>query len=413
MLVQQHVDQNVSKLTLDICVCQANKLTYILGFFESGVTGSVGSGRQAQAQIRAGVPNQTGPTLQPAIDGEDQILRSCERVYIALLKGALSPRSTIPPLRYIVLVVSSLAYLLHHSTPSTQVKKIEASLKGIESLFGVVMKECASDPCFIAEEGLRLATEIPTRHRHQFWPKEAIFVRERKIRELQTSSQYHAPVGFFLNPWQHKWNWTIYKYIFEVHAGPLQVIVSRPSVFAQSGPSQSLSSSERMACFKLGERGVPDPYYTLGECFGIFRRVPLEEYPLYLKNILLSIEGCRREVGQLRLCMLVPSAEPEYSSSPSSVPASRTSYWSTCAMWQANEVSDGGGKKQEWAERPGIFAGITRFSPHSPWISSKWIAWNSDRASSRTLAKGFPHLLPWSTVMVLKMKLKCRMRKVR
>jgi hypothetical protein len=27
MLVQQHVDQNVSKFTLDICACQTNKLT--------------------------------------------------------------------------------------------------------------------------------------------------------------------------------------------------------------------------------------------------------------------------------------------------------------------------------------------------------------------------------------------------
>jgi hypothetical protein len=35
---------------------------------------------------------------------------------------------------------------------------VEASLKAIEALFGVGMKEYASDPWFIAEEALRLAT---------------------------------------------------------------------------------------------------------------------------------------------------------------------------------------------------------------------------------------------------------------
>jgi hypothetical protein len=72
--------------------------------------------------------------------------------------AAFIPNDT---LRYTVLVVTLLAistYLVHHSTPCAQVKKVEASLKGIEALFGVVMKECVSDPHFIAEEGLRLAT---------------------------------------------------------------------------------------------------------------------------------------------------------------------------------------------------------------------------------------------------------------
>jgi hypothetical protein len=72
--------------------------------------------------------------------------------------AAFIPNDT---LRYIVLVAASLtisAYLLHQSTPCAQVKKVEVSLKGIEGLFGVVMKECASDPRFIAEEGLRSAT---------------------------------------------------------------------------------------------------------------------------------------------------------------------------------------------------------------------------------------------------------------
>jgi hypothetical protein len=80
-----------------------------------------------------------------------------------LSMGLVTLTAFIPndTLLYIGLVVASLAisaYLVHHSTPCAQLKKLEAYLKGTEALFGVVMKECASDPRFIAEEGLRLAT---------------------------------------------------------------------------------------------------------------------------------------------------------------------------------------------------------------------------------------------------------------
>ncbi|KAJ7290952.1 hypothetical protein C8J57DRAFT_1491477 [Mycena rebaudengoi] len=122
--------------------------------------------------------------------------------------AAFIPNDT---LRYTVLVVTSLAisaYLVHHSTPCAQVKKAETSLKGIEALFSAVMKECVSDPRFIAEKGLRLAT------------------------------------------------------------AKLSVSLLRTRLM-------------------------------------VTKNITWKEYPSYLKNILLSIEECRREVGQSRSSMLV------------------------------------------------------------------------------------------------------------
>ncbi|KAJ7289096.1 hypothetical protein C8J57DRAFT_1213474 [Mycena rebaudengoi] len=90
-------------------------------------------------------------------------------------------------------------------------------------------------------------------------------VRERKIREL-TSSQYHAPVGFFLNPQQHKWNWTIYKFLrSQGHRSP--------SRYQRDWPVSS-SEKEKFMLQSKSENWIRGSQ-TLSECFGIFRRVPL------------------------------------------------------------------------------------------------------------------------------------------
>ncbi|KAJ7173125.1 hypothetical protein C8R43DRAFT_681758 [Mycena crocata] len=107
-------------------------------------------------------------------------------------------------LRYIALLLTLLAfvaYLIWNNTPDRQVSRIDAALKVIDALFHSAANECARDPRFIYEAGLKLTDGIQSAHsgyRHEIYRLKAMSTpfqkpytdhRRVRARNLQTSFQ--------------------------------------------------------------------------------------------------------------------------------------------------------------------------------------------------------------------------------
>ncbi|KAJ7777942.1 hypothetical protein DFH07DRAFT_936549 [Mycena maculata] len=80
--------------------------------------------------------------------------------FLPLVSAVLIPFIPNNILRYATLVVAMVAFVGHfvyHNSPTYQVDTLETSIKNIEVLFDMVVNECAKDPWFVYEAGLKLA----------------------------------------------------------------------------------------------------------------------------------------------------------------------------------------------------------------------------------------------------------------
>ncbi|KAJ7461665.1 hypothetical protein FB451DRAFT_1268781, partial [Mycena latifolia] len=79
--------------------------------------------------------------------------------HLLLISTVLIPFIPDNTMRYIALVFASLsfaAYLVLHNAPTCQVARLDSSVKNTDELFRTAVDECAADPRFILEAGLKL-----------------------------------------------------------------------------------------------------------------------------------------------------------------------------------------------------------------------------------------------------------------
>ncbi|KAJ7326237.1 hypothetical protein DFH08DRAFT_335255 [Mycena albidolilacea] len=79
---------------------------------------------------------------------------------LSLLSLVLIPFIPSSTLQYIAVVLTSISlavYLAYHNTPTRQVGRLDAATKEVNTLFEVATRECAADPRFVYEAGLKLA----------------------------------------------------------------------------------------------------------------------------------------------------------------------------------------------------------------------------------------------------------------
>ncbi|KAJ7120987.1 hypothetical protein C8R44DRAFT_920575 [Mycena epipterygia] len=70
-------------------------------------------------------------------------------------------------LRYISIGIAAFAfaaYFLYQNAPRSRARRLEASVKEVDELFNMIVDECSTDPHFIADIALRLATMLNTKH---------------------------------------------------------------------------------------------------------------------------------------------------------------------------------------------------------------------------------------------------------
>ncbi|KAJ7120949.1 hypothetical protein C8R44DRAFT_787047 [Mycena epipterygia] len=79
---------------------------------------------------------------------------------LSLVSVVLVPFIPNNTLRYIALVIVPfwfIAYLVYHNTPSAQLAGLDTAIKELNKLLSTVVNECARNPRFIYEAGLKLA----------------------------------------------------------------------------------------------------------------------------------------------------------------------------------------------------------------------------------------------------------------
>ncbi|KAJ7120966.1 hypothetical protein C8R44DRAFT_877281 [Mycena epipterygia] len=79
---------------------------------------------------------------------------------LSLVSVVLIPFIPNNTLRYIALVIgpfSFFAYLVYHNIPSTQLAGLDTTIKELDKLLSIAVNECARNPRFIYEAGLKLA----------------------------------------------------------------------------------------------------------------------------------------------------------------------------------------------------------------------------------------------------------------